>query len=265
MPSPSPSNSLNEAESSSRPTLLPSPFTHSDEQVDNQSASTRLPAPVEATTASIYSAGLEVQPPADGDDYPEAQNGMSLLPPSGFSGFFTMITDAGTEETYHPSTYYVFADDDMDALTTATLHALDASYSPEDAEARSAGRQTRNGEALPADEERYLVDGTHVQSAKSLAPKWAVIGAEVRHAPTFDGAEGGTTGEGLMLMVEGVGMDGAADLGVGTDEGRKHRAMDLFEEARKKGGGSVVQGMEELAQGMGSGLAVLDKIVAGTE
>ena len=60
-------------------------------------------------------------------------------------------------------------------------------------------------------------------------------------------------------------MDGATELGVGTEEARKHRAADLFEEARKKGGGGVVQGMEELAQGMGSGLTVLDKIVGRTE
>jgi hypothetical protein len=241
---------------------------------------------VQATSASIYSPGHEHEdnPPRhqheeeydeEGEDgYPELRDeqGESLLPPPDFHPFFTLITDSSNGETYHPSTYYIFSDDDPDVLTTATLHALDTQSSsyPDEEEQRDVN-----------EEERYLVvdmhdDATRVKEIKSLTSKWAVTGAEIRCAPTFQ-QEGGAVGEvgggneGLMLMIEGMGMDVPHPAeGVEQDKGvremaRKTRAREKFEEARKRGQGDVVKGMEELAVGMGGGLGVLDKIVGVAE
>lgn len=267
MPSPSPPIEP----TSCRPSLLPSPFSNSAEQ-------TLALSPVQATTASIYSPGLDLDEPLlthqdeEDDDYPELQEdqGESLLPPPNFHPFFTLINDSTNGETYHPATYYVFADDDPDVLTTATLNALEAqsSHYPGDEEQVD----TRNN----GDEERYLVvdlheDGTRVKEIKSLSSKWAVTGAEIRGAPTFQ-QEGGSMGEagggneGLMLMIEGMGMDVPVSGGEVKDKtaremARKARARFRLEEARKRGQGDVIKGMEELAVGMGGGLGILDKIV----
>ncbi|TLD18741.1 ubiquitin-protein transferase [Venturia nashicola] len=273
MPSPSPTDPT---------TLLPSPFPNTPDQIP-------APSPVQATTASIYAPGQdpeepplppqstghdeeEVEEDEEDDDYPELQEdqGESLLPPQPFHPFFTLINDATNGETYHPATYYVFADDDPDVLTTATLHALEAQSLryPEDEETVDP----RNH----GDEERYLVvdmheDGTRVKEIKSLSSKWAVTGAEIRGAPTFQ-QEGGAVGEvgagneGLMLMIEGMGMDvpvsgSEAKDKTGREMAKKARARELLEEARKRGQGDVIKGMEELAVGVGGSLGILDKIV----
>jgi hypothetical protein len=172
-----------------------------------------------------------------------------------------MITDAGSGETYHPSTYYVFADDEPDVLSTAALHALDA-FSPHAQQEAEARAQL---EGLPREEERYIFvslgqEGTNVASAKSLAPNWAIRNAEVRPAPTFDGSED-QGNDGLMLIVEGLGTGGeSALLPSRTQKERRARAKHLFDEARRKGGGNVITAMEDLAQGMIGGLRTLDKV-----
>jgi hypothetical protein len=237
---------------SPRTGLLPSPFSHNDEAV----ADVVAPA-----VASRYSPGPE--PPLDADDdYVEPQDG-SLLPPPGFAPFFTMITDAESEETYHPSTYYVFADDEPDVLSTAALDALDV-YSPGAQEEADTKAQL---EGIAREEERYVLvslgaEGTNVVSAKSLAPNWAITNAEVRAAPTFDGGEDQGS-DGLMLMVEGLGIGDTSSLLSGrTSKERHSKAKDSFDEARRKGGGSIVTAMEDLAQGMIGGLHTLDKVTS---
>lgn len=270
MPSPSPPD---------QPTsLLPSAFPNNTEEI-------HAPSPVQATTASIYAPGHDLEEPPlthpdddddeeeeVDDDYPELHEdqGESLLPPPTFHPFFTLINDSTNGETYHPATYYIFADDDPDVLTTATLHALEA-QSLHYAEDEDTVDPRNNG-----DEERYLVvdmheDGTRVKEIKSLSSKWAVTGAEIRGAPTFQ-QEGGTVGEvgggneGLMLMIEGMGMDVPVPGGEGKDKtgremAKKARAGKRLEEARKRGQGDVIKGMEEIAAGMGGELGILDKIV----
>lgn len=231
--------------------LLPSPFSHSDEAIAD------VPPP---EASSRFSTGPD--PPlfeAD-DDYVEPQDG-SLVPPPRFAPFFTMITDAESGETYHPSTYYVFADDEPDVLSTAALHALDA-YSPH---AQREAEAEALLEGTTRVEERYILvsmgpEGTNVASARSLAPSWAVTNAEVRAAPTFDGGEGGGS-DGLMLMVEGLGSGASSAVPVGkTAKERRVKAEEAFDEARRKGGGNVITVMEDLAQGTIGGLRILDKV-----
>ncbi|KAF2402815.1 hypothetical protein EJ06DRAFT_310251 [Trichodelitschia bisporula] len=193
------------------PRLLPSLLPNTN---------TAHPDPITATTASIYAADGDTHPPsaptsprpqhdsptdpeaeptpdseapaspsaddadpdadgdADGDDYPP------------FHPLFTLITDAQTGETYHPATYYVFSDDEPDALSTAAIHALG-----------------EGGD--PTVEERYVVvdlaaDGASVTAARSLAPRWAVTGAEVRGAPMLgDARQVGGEGEGECCCGDG--------------------------------------------------------------
>lgn len=186
------------------------------------------------------------------------------------------MTDSTNGETYHPATYYIFQDDDPDVLTTATLHALDAQSSrfPE-GEGEGEIHAGNTG-----DEERYLVvdmhgDGTRVKEIKSLSAKWAITGAQIKGAPTFQ-QEGGAVGEigggneGIMLMIMGTGIDMPVSEGDGKDKtaremARKTRARVELEEARKRGQGDVVKGMEELAISLGPGLGILDKIIGPAE
>jgi hypothetical protein len=174
-----------------------------------------------------------------------------------------MITDAESGETYHPSTYYVFADDEPDVLSSAALHALDASsvQAQREADARVLV------EGGVREEERYILvsmrpDGTNVAGARSLAPNWAVTNAEVRPAPTFDGGDGEGS-DALMLMIEGLGSGASSSVPPArTAKERRVNAEAVFEEARRKGGGNVITGMEELAQGMIGGIRILDKVAS---
>lgn len=257
-----------------RPSLLPSPFPHSTSQASGPET---VHAPY-SPSANVDSGTRD--PHSDNEDegvdeYPDPrdEDGESLLPPPAFHPFFTLITDTTSGETYHPRTYYIFTDDDPDILTTATLHALDSqsSYPREGEEEEGDGGQ---------EEERYLVmdmsdDATRVREIKSLTSNWAVTSSEIRGAPTFQPESGVTAAggnEGLMLMIEGVsrpseskGADTSGG-GKGVDKAvreteRKIRAREKFEEARRKGQGDILKGMEELAVGMGGALGVLDRIV----
>jgi hypothetical protein len=174
-----------------------------------------------------------------------------------------MITDAESGETYHPSTYYVFADDEPDALTTAALDALEA-YSPHAREETEARAQV---EDMPREEERYILvslgpNGTNITSVKSLAPNWAITNAEIRPTPTFDGGEDQGS-DGLMLMVEGlVASDTSAIQEGKTLQERQALAKDTFVNIRRKGGGNIITAMENLAQGMIGGIQTLDKVMS---
>jgi hypothetical protein len=176
-----------------------------------------------------------------------------------------MITDAESGETYHPTTYYVFADDEPDVLSSAALHALDSSSVQAQREADAKALI----EGGVKEEERYILvamgqEGTNVVGAKSLTPSWAVTNAEVRAAPTFDGGEGEGS-DGLMLMIEGL-TSGASAPAPSTRPAKERRAKAeaeaSFDEARRKGGGNIITGMEELAQGMVGGIRTLDKVAA---
>ncbi|KAF2436816.1 hypothetical protein EJ08DRAFT_3933 [Tothia fuscella] len=257
---------------SPQPSLLPSPFTHSDETVDKSPTSRRRqPHPVEAITASIddpeapplqqpvLEEGEDDEAEYDDDnedDYPpvvETEEAGSLLPPPTFHPFFTLITDQSTGETYHPSTYYLFTDDDPDVLTSASLQALD-SYTPQSPLLTAQG--TQPPQQPP---ERYILldlgsTGQNVENVTSLSPAWAVTDVVVRGAPSFQEE----SGEGrLMVVVEGVG------IGISEDETAVEggKAKEKMDEARRKCNGSVVDGMESLRVGMEEGLGVLDKIV----
>ena len=175
---------------------------------------------------------------------------------------FTLISDAVTGEIYHPSTYYVFADDDAapDALSTAALHALETH--------NSQARTSRSEQITAAEvdvEERYLIvdlasDGAAVTAAQSLAPRWAVTDAKLSPAPMFGGGDNGYEGGSMMLMVEGVSNDRETSPGGGNGGNAVH-AHNMLNEARQKCGGSITAAMGDILASANSGLAVLEKVV----
>ena len=116
-----------------------------------------------------------------------------LLPPPDFTPFFTLIEDPDTGEHYHPTVHYVFADDDTDLLTSATLEALDnhaeASTHPEEAEDRF----------VVVD---MAIDGRTVASTSSLSSDWQAVKTTVTQAPSW-GDESRSADKGLMLKISG--------------------------------------------------------------
>ncbi|PYH43637.1 uncharacterized protein BP01DRAFT_358362 [Aspergillus saccharolyticus JOP 1030-1] len=62
---------------------------------------------------------------------------------SSFQPFFTLIEDANTSEYYHPTVHYIFADDDTDIVTEATLRALESESDPFADNTKGKTRQRR--------------------------------------------------------------------------------------------------------------------------
>lgn len=117
--------------------------------------------------------------------------------------------------------------------------------------------------------ERFLIvdldpTATRVVAARSMAPDWQIVHADLTPAPTWEGEEsndgktgggegagdgdGGGGGRGLMLSVEGVGTTrGAAG-----------------EEVNSREGGEVVEeGLEKLAERYERRLGELRRVVEG--
>ncbi|KAH0848043.1 hypothetical protein AYO21_03594 [Fonsecaea monophora] len=67
------------------------------------------------------------------------------LPIPSFQPFFTLIEDSVTNEHYHPTVHYIFADDDADIITEAALRSLEILDPTQRGEsgAATSGRQTR--------------------------------------------------------------------------------------------------------------------------
>ncbi|EON62438.1 hypothetical protein W97_01660 [Coniosporium apollinis CBS 100218] len=236
---------------------------------------THSPAPSFTSYAQNSGSKQEETPPEEGnaevedDTYippstgPNDGAGGSLLPPPNFQPLFTLIEDASTGEHYHPSTYYIFSDDDPEIVTAASLRALNPSFDAPPA-ARAYSDEQSSGmiqtSPLPGPrtgvKERFLVvdmapDGQVVAKAQSLNKDWQVTGTAVSAAPTWDeGAkEAGNTG--LMLRVEGTTLSGA---------GKRRDAEDLISEARKAAGGDVIAAMGAVLRKFDAGMEDLDKI-----
>ncbi|KAJ9659986.1 hypothetical protein H2201_007091 [Coniosporium apollinis] len=187
----------------------------------------------------------------------------SLLPPPNFQPFFTLIEDASTGEHYHPSTYYIFSDDDPEIVTAASLRALNPSFAAPPAShpyPNEGSSEMVQASPLPAPrtgvKERFLVvdmapDGQAVIEAQSLSKDWQVTGTAVSAAPTWDeeAKEAGSTG--LMLRVEGTTLSGAE---------KRRDAEDLIAEARKAAGGDAIAAMGTILRKFDAGMEVLDKI-----
>jgi hypothetical protein len=157
-------------------------------------------------TASPKTVGFDGSAPQAQDDSVVAAE--SIEQPT-FQPFFTLIYDSLTSEHYHPTVYYIFADDEEgpEVISDGVLRSLHR------LEHGDKDKNTTEGE--PKIREHVLVldidlkpsgldepAGYEVTNAQSLSSDWQVGNVEVTNAPTM--SEGDSDG-GLMLRIEGRG------------------------------------------------------------
>jgi hypothetical protein len=203
--------------------------------------------------------------------------------------------DGGEGNIIHPAKiHYLFSDDDSSELLTSSLihslHPLPVSVSASNNElgmgssSRDLGtssgssamgkksRRERGGGKMEKEERVIIVDvnstGDGVVGVNSLSKDWQVLGASIENAPTWDGgAETGAGdeegGRGLMLRIEGVGVDvlgGEVGLGGGK---RKDGERGLGESGIGSGIGE--EEMHALLEGFDKKMSVLRRIVGSRE
>ena len=200
--------------------------------------------------------------PSDAVQPPEPDESSEQHPNYLLNPLFALVQDSLTGEYYHPSTQYVFADDDADAMTTAAMHSLDL-YGVEASDSQGAGARVPDVEV----DERYIVvdlaldaqgSTLEIRESTCLSPRWAVADARLRPAPVF-GAADDDAGGSMMLVVEGVGLS-QDPIGSGGKASKGKKADALLQDARERCGGSVIAGMGDIYASLRSGLRVLDKI-----
>ncbi|KAK1990405.1 hypothetical protein LX36DRAFT_592657 [Colletotrichum falcatum] len=143
---------------------------------------------------------------------PETETVAPKLDPA---GFFTLVSNATTNSTHHPTVKYIFLDDDPDTLTAALAahHAANqAAPTPSASTSKAAalGKNPPPGTAAAAADRAVLLDVVPgadgqwtVASAASLSADFAVTDASIAQQ------EGEREG-GLVLNIEGVESEGAA-------------------------------------------------------
>ncbi|OAP62143.1 hypothetical protein AYL99_04346 [Fonsecaea erecta] len=72
-----------------------------------------------------------------------------LLPIPSFQPLFTLIEDSVTNEHYHPTVHYIFADDDADIITEAALRSLETLDPTQRGDRVGAAPHGRQGRTLP--------------------------------------------------------------------------------------------------------------------
>lgn len=157
-------------------------------------------------------------------------------PPPVFTPVFALVDDAtGRPTTHHPHVHYIFSDDDPEELTAALDDAAaDHSHPPTSSGGAVATPGLTRDRAIVVD----LVPSSDgrpgsfsVASAVSLSPEWAVTSVQVSRVGGKDAGVSGGKGKardsteasddkdddaggdagdnGLMLRIEGVGVDPA--------------------------------------------------------
>jgi hypothetical protein len=209
--------------------------------------------------------------------YPEPGSEQTLLPPPNFNPFFTLIEDSTSGEHYHPYVHYVFADDDPDIITAASMRGLgldETNYLSQDAQEGSERQQPQEGVSedgeefpvesplpppIPGVKEHFLIidlgaDGRTIVDAQSLSPEWQITDASIRTAPSFDET---SPDQGHMLRIEGIEIPG-------KHKGKgKGQAVDKLSEAREKSQGDLFEALDCLVQDIEGGLGLAAKIAGG--
>ncbi|KAK8213774.1 hypothetical protein IWZ01DRAFT_215791 [Phyllosticta capitalensis] len=225
----------------------------------------------------------------DQDQLDPSADANTLLPPANFAPFFTLVEDATTGHTEHPSVHYVFADDDPElhtAIFTRALGDTSAMTSTRHTNRHRAGNAPDNDEEdendssdpaaaeappqpllpppVPGQKDRFIVldlsaDARTITQAQSLSREWQVISTSISAAPTFseEGDEAGGSGA-LMLRVEGLEMTGRSTGGRGTGTISEEETV---EDVRRGAGGDLVSGLEALLRRFEGGLDVVGKVV----
>ncbi|KAK2021455.1 hypothetical protein LX32DRAFT_687768 [Colletotrichum zoysiae] len=138
------------------------------------------------------------------------------------AGFFTLVSNATTDSTHHPTVKYIFLDDDPDTLTAA----LAARHAANQAAPTPSASTSKPAAAAAVADRAVLLDVVPgpdgqwtVASAASLSADFAVTDASIaRH-------DGGKEG-GLFLKIEGVESEGGAAAAAAATAGDNNKDRD---------------------------------------
>ncbi|KAI7548721.1 hypothetical protein KC331_g4241 [Hortaea werneckii] len=268
-PRPSPAIAAESVDSSQRPSSKPVPTgdgSSSDDEQTSTAAKTRPTAtstsnndvPFRSAVASQLAPSS--QPGHHSPNYPEPTQTSSLLPPPDFKPFFTLIEDPETGEHHHPAVHYIFADDEPEFLTDATLMALEQQQHHHQQQQQQQQEQTLTSQASEV-EERFILldlaeDGKTVLSTTSLSPNWQALKASVGKAPSLGQSEeeGGGGGNPMLTISGQEGSRGPS--GSGGKKGRRMKGG-----AAAGGGGAVEWKVEDLVRGFEERLVGLDEVL----
>lgn len=183
------------------------------------------PAPAVETVVTDTDADPQQQQQPAEDHQPSDAPATPKLDPA---GFFTLVSNASTNTTHHPTVRYIFADDDPDVLTSALAaqHAANQASSSSSSAAAAAGAPTNNRaillDVVPGEDGRWTV-----ASAASLSADFAVTQASIERQ------EGEKEGGGMVLKIDGVEGEGSGGAG-GAD---KAESLPSSNSAVAKSGG----------------------------
>ncbi|KAF4820287.1 hypothetical protein CGCSCA5_v004271 [Colletotrichum siamense] len=181
------------------------------------------PAPAVETVVTDTDADPQQQQQPAEDHQPSDAPATPKLDPA---GFFTLVSNASTNTTHHPTVRYIFADDDPDVLTSALAaqHAANQALSASSAAAAGAPPNNRAIllDVVPGEDGRWTV-----ASAASLSADFAVTQASIERQ------EGEKEGGGMVLKIDGVEGEGSGGAG-GAD---KAESLPSSNSAVAKSGG----------------------------
>ncbi|KAI6824153.1 hypothetical protein KC340_g5509 [Hortaea werneckii] len=264
-PRPSPATAAESVDSSQRQSSEPVPKgdgSSSDDEQTSTAAKTRVTAKSTSTNDVPFRSAVASQLAPSSQSghhspsYPEPTQASSLLPPPDFKPFFTLIEDPETGEHHHPAVHYIFADDEPEFLTDATLMALEQQQHQQQQEQE----QTPTSQASEVEERLILLDlaedGKTVLSTTSLSPNWQALKASVGKAPSLgQSEEEGSGGGNPMLTISGQEGSRASPAGSG---GKKGGRMKVGAAA---GGGAGEGRVEDLVRGFEERLGGLDEVL----
>lgn len=265
-PAPSPAIAAESGDSSQRQSsrpVLKSDGSSSDDEQSSAAATATGTARATATTHdddSFRSAVASQLAPSSqaghhSPNYPEPTQASFLLPPPDFKPFFTLIEDPETGEHHHPAVHYIFADDEPEFLTDATLMALEQQQQQQHQE------QTPTSQQASEVEERFILldlaeDGKTVLSTTSLSPNWQVLKASVGKAPSLGQSEEEGSGGGNPMLTIGGQEGSRGSLGSAGTKGRRMKVG-----AAAGGGGGGEGSVEDLVRGFEERLLGLDEVL----
>ncbi|KAI8281494.1 hypothetical protein K4K60_004150 [Colletotrichum sp. SAR11_57] len=155
------------------------------------------PAPAVETVVTDTDADPQQQQQQPTEDH-QPSDAHPSTPKLDPAGFFTLVSNASTNTTHHPTVRYIFADDDPDVLTSALAaqHAANQ-VSSSSSSAAAAGAPANNRaillDVVPGEDGRWTV-----ASAASLSADFAVTQASIERQ------EGEKEGGGMVLKIDGV-------------------------------------------------------------
>ncbi|KAH0437755.1 hypothetical protein CcaCcLH18_03651 [Colletotrichum camelliae] len=178
-----------------------------------------------APAAETAAADVDADPQQPAEDH-QPSDTHPATPKLDPAGFFTLISNASTNTTHHPTVRYIFADDDPDVLTSALAAQHDANQASSSSSSAAAAAAPNNRaillDVVPGEDGRWTV-----ASAASLSADFAVTQASIERQ------EGEKEGGGMVLKIDGVEGDGSAGGGAGD----KAESLPSSNSAVAKSGG----------------------------